>query len=162
MARGWRASTDHTVRLWNTRTRQPITEPLTHLATVNGVCFSPDGLRVATSDSKGRLRVWDTASGAPLTDWIVCGQGVTGVGFSPDGAKVVASTGQAWELFTAGGPAPVWLAELAEGIAGESINSAQLVEPVPDQTFLVLIQRLSIGHEVAEHFAWARRLLGLP
>lgn len=139
------ASTDQTARIWDARTRQPLTERLMHSATVNGVCFSPDGLRLATSTADGRMRVWDAATGQPLTDWILCGQPVTGVGFSAGGRHVVASTGQAWELHTALGPAPEWLCDLAEAVAGIRINKAGLTEPSGTSVGRVKAQVLAGG-----------------
>ncbi|WP_436759247.1 WD40 repeat domain-containing serine/threonine protein kinase [Streptosporangium sp. V21-05] len=85
---------DHTVVLWDTRTRRPVGDPLTgHVNWVEAVAFSPDGKTLATGSSDRTAIVWDTATwqpvGAPLTghnDWV---QAVT---FSPDG-KTLATVG---------------------------------------------------------------------
>ncbi|WP_440104512.1 WD40 repeat domain-containing serine/threonine protein kinase [Streptosporangium sp. H16] len=80
-------SGDHTVILWDTRTRQPAGDPLTgHTDWIRSVAFSPDGKTLATSSADKTVILWDTATrqqiGDPLTghtDW------VQSVAFSPDG-----------------------------------------------------------------------------
>ncbi|HUF54704.1 MAG TPA: TIR domain-containing protein [Dehalococcoidia bacterium] len=50
------AGDDHTVRLWDVATRQPIGEPLTgHEERVNSVAFSPDGAILASAGGDVRL-----------------------------------------------------------------------------------------------------------
>jgi WD40 repeat protein len=52
---GW----DHTVRLWNADTGQPIGAPLTgHTDAVYSVAFSPDGHRLASGSADTTLRLW--------------------------------------------------------------------------------------------------------
>ncbi|MER5650386.1 serine/threonine-protein kinase [Streptosporangium sp. NPDC002524] len=81
---------DHTVVLWDTRTRQPVGDPLTgHTNWVEAVAFSPDGKTLATGSSDRTAIVWDTTTwqpvGDPLTahnDW------VQALAFSPDGGTL--------------------------------------------------------------------------
>ena len=59
---GW----DNTVRLWDTRTGQPIGQPLHHDDTVTSVAFSPDGTRLASGSWDNTVRLWDTRTEQPI------------------------------------------------------------------------------------------------
>jgi len=99
------ASGDHTIRLWDVATRQPLGQPLTgHEHEVFSVAFSPDG-KTLVSSSSGTIRLWDVATRQPL------GQPFTGysewvhsVAFSPDGKSLVSVDAdgpiQLWDVAT--------------------------------------------------------------
>ena len=62
------ASADHTARVWDAQTGQPLTEPLKHADQVTAAQFSPDGKRIVTASADNTARVWDAQTGQPLTD----------------------------------------------------------------------------------------------
>jgi WD40 repeat protein len=88
------AGADHTVRLWNPDTGQPIGAPLTgHTGTVTSVAFSPDGHRLASAGADDTVRLWNPDTGAPLADaFIGHTDTVTSVAFSPDGQRLVSAS----------------------------------------------------------------------
>jgi WD40 repeat protein len=105
------ASGDQTVRVWDlslstkdrqagsTKDRQAggreVLRLQGHQDGVTGVCFSPDGKRLASSAADWSVKVWDTASGQELLTLAgephpVAGQSVTS---SPDGQRLVSVFG---------------------------------------------------------------------
>ena len=59
---------DHTGRLWDARTGQPLGPPLAHAGegAVAALAFTPDGSAVATGGDDGVVRLWSTATGKQL------------------------------------------------------------------------------------------------
>ncbi|MEJ2733209.1 MAG: CHAT domain-containing protein [Anaerolineae bacterium] len=93
------ASSDHTVRLWDVDSRQPVGSPLTrHDASVMSVAFSPDGQILASGSADGAIILWDVAErlslGRPLLGHDA---EVRSVAFSPDG-KLLASASSDWTI----------------------------------------------------------------
>ena len=79
-----------TVRLWDTRARTPIGDPLTvdpdSRNTVTAMAFSPDGrtLATVTSNFEGMTRLWDVRSRQPIGEPLTT-EDIDSVAFSRDG-----------------------------------------------------------------------------
>jgi WD40 repeat protein len=86
------ASEDHTARVWNAATGEPLTNVLEHQAAVMIAAFSPDGTRVVTASEDYTARVWDATTGKPLTGPLAHRAGVVNAMFSPDGTHVVTAS----------------------------------------------------------------------
>jgi len=57
------AAWDHTVRLWDARTRRQLGRPLVHESQmVTSVAFSPDGRQLAAVARDDKIHIWDVAS----------------------------------------------------------------------------------------------------
>jgi WD40 repeat protein/tetratricopeptide (TPR) repeat protein len=91
---------DQTARIWDTVTGEPVTGPLQHEGTVEGIAFSADGRRVLTvatvwdakneewDETKGEARVWEVATGR-LVACLKAGARVQMATLSHDGRRVV-------------------------------------------------------------------------
>ena len=58
--------TDHSARLWDAATGQPLGEPLRHPGSVMAVTFSPDANTIITASDDSALRIWN---GGPAHSW---------------------------------------------------------------------------------------------
>jgi eukaryotic-like serine/threonine-protein kinase len=76
------AGRDHTVRVWDAGTGEPVTPPLCHHGKVEQARFSVDGHRIVSAGKDG-ARIWNARTGALLLTLahsnLIC------VGLSPDG-----------------------------------------------------------------------------
>jgi hypothetical protein len=153
------ASSDHTVRVWKRSTLEPFYAPLEHDALVNCARFSTDGLLLATSTASGEVRVWDAPSGQPITERLRSRDAVAQVWLTPDNAYVVTDERQLWPVYSARGPAPEWLPELGEAIAGVRLNERRVLETVPQGGVFALRTRL--GAETSTNWLskWVGKLL---
>ena len=138
-----------------------------HDATVNCVRFSPDSLRVVTSTAKPtRVRIWDVETGAPLSDWIMPDDPVAAVRFPADGCWIITWDGRdgrngwKWPIHPVTAPAPVWLPELAEGIAGIRYTANGVQEAVAQDVFAKLQLTLLHSSKTNALAAWASEFLG--
>jgi WD40 repeat protein len=63
-----------------------------HTAGVNGIAFSPDGRRLATSSTDKTAKVWDASTGKELLTLSGHTAGVNGIAFSPDGRRLATAS----------------------------------------------------------------------
>ncbi len=75
-----------------------------HTSSVNWVCFSPDGQRLASASQDTTVRVWDGSSGAELLQIDGHADEVFSVCFSPDGQRLASAsqdtTVRVWDLLS--------------------------------------------------------------
>ncbi|HEY2574620.1 MAG TPA: hypothetical protein VGH65_11140, partial [Verrucomicrobiaceae bacterium] len=75
-----------------------------HALDVNGACFSPDGLTLATGGSDAFIRLWNVRDGQKRSEWRAHTEEVTDVAFAPDGRTLaslhVGSQVRFWHLAT--------------------------------------------------------------
>ncbi|KAF7978013.1 hypothetical protein HWV62_1877 [Athelia sp. TMB] len=100
---GW----ERTVRVWNLSSGQEALPPIRGHgeASVNCVAFSPDGSKIASGSSDGKICIWDAHTGElSLPPLLGHKQSVRSVRFSPDGLKIASASNdqtiRVWDLFT--------------------------------------------------------------
>jgi WD40 repeat protein len=81
-----------------------------HTGSVHGVCFSPDGKRIASASADQTVKVWDAQTGTEFRSLKGHTAPVYGVCFSPD-SKRIASASSYWEGGIEKGEVKVWDAE---------------------------------------------------
>jgi WD40 repeat protein len=140
------ASSDRTVKVWDTGTGQEVLTLTGHGNPVYGVAFSPDGQRIATASWDNTARVWDARTGKQLLSLAGHIGSRTGrpvwvqsVAFSPDGLR----------LATAGhdGTAKVWDARTGKELATCKGHGRYLTSQVLCVAFSPDGQRLATGGE---------------
>ncbi len=88
------ASSDRTIRLWDTRALAPKTLLIGHTDTVSSITFSPDGQTLASASPDTTIRLWDTRTGEHKTS-LRAHSGFSyirfySVAFSPNGQTLAA------------------------------------------------------------------------
>jgi hypothetical protein len=122
------AAEDGAARVWDATTGEPVSpafrRPKPNL--MNGATFSPDGRWVITSDQAGAY-VWDALSGASVSEALVQPSGLRHARFYPDGQRILSFSrdgiGRSWDFQVSPSPAPLWLADLAEGMACRKVDA---------------------------------------
>ena len=88
------ASSDRTIRLWDTHASEHKTLLIGHTDIVNRIAFSPDGQTLASASPDTTIRLWDSETGEHKTTLRAhSGYGYIGfysVAFSPDGQTLAA------------------------------------------------------------------------
>lgn len=133
---GWSAQN---VYLWDARTLERCLVPLPHDDGVGAAAFSPDSLRLATSDDSGMIYLWETSTGRPLGRTMRHARGVSCLDFTADG-RLLASA-------SADSTARIW-----DGITGEALspslphpNLVRRLEFSPDGRLLCTVCYQGVG-----------------
>jgi len=155
------ASDDGTARVWDGATGGPVSPPLHHRqgAAVFQACFSPDSSLVLTASADGTARLWDALTGQPVSEPMRHAGIVNRIRFSQDGQRVVTGsldqTVRFWEVVHGPRPVASWLADLAEALAGRSLNAQGNLEMVPTGKLQGLKEVLASGAGTEYYSRWA-------
>jgi dipeptidyl aminopeptidase/acylaminoacyl peptidase len=89
------ACDDHTARVWDAGTGEPVSPWLTHAYETRQVVFSPDGTRLVTLSRRGAVRLWNARTGEPITAPILYERNIGNgrVAYSPDGGRLLIARG---------------------------------------------------------------------
>jgi WD40 repeat protein len=93
-----------TARVYDARTRQTLSPPLTHRGPITCARLSPDGTRAVTTSGDRTARIWDWRSGTEVGKPLRHGSQVNDAVFSPDGSRVATgaddNTARVWDAAT--------------------------------------------------------------
>jgi WD40 repeat protein len=149
--------------IWDAATGQRLIELMAHPGAAWYGEFSTDGRLILTGDDAGNARLWDAASGLPLSGWVRNGPSLKRTHLSPDGRWALSAaedgTVRVWPVLFARLPAPVWLPELAEALAGRRLRDDGTLEPVPAERWLALNKSLAANSANDFYGRWARWFL---
>jgi WD40 repeat protein/predicted Ser/Thr protein kinase len=122
--------------------------------------FIGAGQRWITVNKDGVATLRDTGTGLVMNDPFRHGAAVHDARVNADGTRLLmVGADQAvsvWEIDQVPVPAPSWLPDLAEAIAGERTDVAELMQPVPATAAYELRQRLETGGGDDFYSRWAR------
>jgi tetratricopeptide (TPR) repeat protein len=153
-------SEDGLARIWDWRTGRPVGNPLAHKAHVRWAEFSPDGRTVVTASTDGRAGLWDARTGFPRGPMLEHPRTLYFATFSPDGTAIATGcldrTARVWPILSVSGPAPDWLPDLAEAIAGRRLTQDRTSEVVPVTRYLDLKTRLAQSQGQDPYSNWGR------
>jgi len=152
---------DQVVRLWETDTGRPLTSPMRHGSRVWVVSFSPDGQRLLTAADRGEACVWDVRTGMPMTEVLNHSDMMLRAWFLPGGDDILTATHRdvvtTWRWDRVPVPAPPWLPDLAEALAGRRLASDGSLIPVLDGTLSRFASDLSALPAESLYHSWAER-----
>ena len=98
---------DHTVRVWDAHTGQPIGQPMMQTNAVTNAALSDDGQDVAFA-SADSVRVWNALTGQPVEQPMVQNTEITSLDLSDNGQLVATgSTGGSAEIWNAASARPL-------------------------------------------------------
>jgi WD40 repeat protein len=154
------ASNDGTAQIWDASNGKPVTPPMRQGAQVMIANFSPDGRWVITGAADGSAQVWDAATGMAVSRPILHGSKVVSASFSSDG-KWILTASEDGTVRISDAPitaekAPSWLIELAEAVAGLSLDEKGRIQP-QSQDPAVIRQRLTqlpVSDDVGRFGRW--------
>jgi WD40 repeat protein len=150
-------------RIWDAATGQPLFELMTHPGSVWHGEFSADGRLILTGDDEGTARLWDGTTGLPLSGWVKNGVSLKRTHLSPDGkwAFSAAQDGRVrvWPVLSSPPPAPGWLPELAEALAGRRLKDDGALEQVAPEHWFALNKWLGASTADDLYARWAKWFL---
>jgi WD40 repeat protein len=95
------SSDDKTVRIWDCRTGQPVSDPLrTDDEAISSARFSPDGRQVVSAPLNGTVRIWETPPFTlPIPAWLpALTEAVVGHRLNEEGSLEIVPVGKLFEL----------------------------------------------------------------
>lgn len=128
----WLASggNDGVIRLWRSLDGRPgpvLVGHATDNSLIYAMAFSRNGQWLATVSGDRTARVWDVSTGLMIADPVELGSTGISVDWSPDGHRLLVGTAGGTGILAPvpllAGPAPSWLATLAEVMAGNRTAS---------------------------------------
>ncbi|MEG5173956.1 WD40 repeat domain-containing protein [Microcoleus sp. B3-D7] len=98
------ASSDQTIKIWDTETGRELRTLTGHTGSVRGVAIAPDGLTAISALDDNTLKIWDTETGRELQTLIGHTNSVRGVAIAPDGLTAISAsddnTLKIWDLLS--------------------------------------------------------------
>lgn len=97
------ASFDHSVRVWDAYTGEPLIPPIPHKRPVTMVSFSPDGNSIVTAGLETAMRVWNAQTGEPSSAAIPIRDFPVSLKFSPNSQHILVTIEgytQLWDAAT--------------------------------------------------------------
>ena len=123
------ASSDNSIREWDTSTGDMVQSYAGHMSAVRAVRYSPDGSTVASGDVLGILKIW-RVSDATVQQTVDVGSRVHSVAFSSGGTQIVTGdSGNSVRVWTSSGA-------VAYVLSGHS-SAVSRAEFSPDDTRIV-------------------------
>jgi WD40 repeat protein len=153
-------SASHAAQIWDVESGRRISELMRHPGGVWYGEFSANGRVVVTGDDRGNARLWDAESGLPLGGWVHNGRSLKRVHLSTDMRRMVSAaesgTVRLSPVAIAPTPAPAWLPELADAIAGWRFTNDGTIELLSPDRWQVLSARLAAQGGDDFYARWAR------
>ncbi len=146
--------------VWDPKTGQRLFSLFAHPGGVWYAEFSSDGRILLTGDDAGNARVWEASSGLPLSGWIHNGVSLKRTHFNSDNHMAVSAAQNGsvrlWPVMLASLPAPSWLPDLAEAVAGRRLRNDGPPTAVPAEQWQTLHASLSSLPGTDFYARWAR------
>src|SRR6266566_1544811 len=142
------ASSDHTIKIWNTRTGKERLTLRGHTNKVTGCAISPVGDFIVSASEDDTLKVWDANTGQEQRTLNGHTDGVTGCVISPSGDTIVSasddSTLKVWDARS--GEVQMTLRGHTDGVRGCAISPAgdTIVSASYDETLKVWDARTGV------------------
>ena len=86
------ASDDHTIRLWNLKTKKQTRIWEGHRWEVNSICFLPDGERFVSTSNDGDVRIWDISMAHSSYTFDKHSDAIAGVAYNFDGSIIASAS----------------------------------------------------------------------